>query len=124
MKVSLASLRTILQSNVCEIIFERRRLKPGDLPRRKMLCTLDKSILNSVNGRITLNYSPPSQPPKYNPFVRNLLPVWDIIMQDWRMVSMDNCQIINTIPGDEFFEYFNENIYPMSPEEKRGYMGT
>ena len=45
-------------------------------------------------------------------------------MQGWRMVSMDNCQIVNTIPENEFFEYFNKNIYPMSADEKRGYMGT
>ena len=34
------------------------------------------------------------------------------------------CEIINTIPEGEFFEYFNENIYPMSADEKRNYMGT
>jgi len=124
MKVSLLSLRNTLQSNVCEIIFEKRRPKPGDSSQRRMLCTLDESLLNSVNGRTTLNYKPPSGPPKYNPGSKNLLPVWDIMMQGWRMVSMDNCEIVNTIPENEFFEYFNENIYPMSPDEKRGYMGT
>ena len=45
-------------------------------------------------------------------------------MQGWRMVSMDNCEIINTIPEGEFFDYFNQNIYPMSADEKRRYMGT
>ena len=124
MKVNLSSLRSTLQSNVCEIIFEKRRPKAGDSSQRRMLCTLDQSLLNSVNGRITLNYKPPSGPPKYNPSSKNLLLVWDIIMQGWRMVSMDNCQIVNTIPENEFFEYFNKNIYPMSADEKRGYMGT
>ncbi len=124
MKVSLPSLRSTLQGNVCEIIFEKRRPKPGDSSQRRMLCTLDESLLNSVNGRTTLNYKPPSGPPKYNPGIKNLLPVWDIMMQGWRMVSLDNCEIINTIPEEEFFEYFNENIYPMSADEKRRYMGT
>ena len=56
MKVNLPSLRNKLQNNVCEIIFEKRRPKPGDSIQRRMLCTLDESLLNSVNGRTTLNY--------------------------------------------------------------------
>ena len=124
MRVSLASLKSTLQGNVCEIIFEKRRPKPGDSSRRRMLCTLDERLLNSVNGRTTLNYKPPTGPPKYNPESKNLLPVWDIMMQSWRMVSMDNCEIVQTVPEDNFWQYFNEKIYPMSADEKRGYMGT
>ena len=124
MRVSLASLKSTLQGNVCEIIFEKRRPKPGDSSRRRMLCTLDESLLNSVNGRTTLNYKPPTGLPKYNPESKNLLPVWDIMMQSWRMVSMDNCEIVQTVPEDNFWQYFNEKIYPMSADEKRGYMGT
>ena len=104
MKVNLPSLRNKLQNNVCEIIFEKRRPKPGD--------------------RTTLNYKPPGGAPKYNPESKNLLPVWDIMMQGWRMVSLDNCEVVNEIPENTFFEYFNENIYPMSADEKRAYMGT
>ena len=124
MRVSLASLKSTLQGNVCEIIFEKRKPKPGDSSRRRMLCTLDESLLNSVNGRTTLNYKPPTGSPKYNPESKNLLPVWDIMMQSWRMVSMDNCEIVQTVPEDNFWQYFNEKIYPMSADEKRGYMGT
>ena len=124
MKVNLPTLRTKLQSNVCEIIFEKRRPKAGDSSQRRMLCTLDQNLLNSVNGRTPLNYKPPSGPPKYNPESKNLLLVWDIIMQSWRMVSMDNCQIVNEIAEDKFFEYFNESIYPMTADQKRTYMGT
>ena len=124
MRVSLPNLKSKLQSNVCEIIFEKRRPKPGDSSSRRMLCTLDESLLNSVNGSTTLNYKPPSGPPKYNPESKNLLPVWDIMMQSWRMVNMDNCEIVNEISEDNFFEYFNEKIYPMTADEKRNYMGT
>ena len=125
MKVNLASLKNVLQSNVCEIVFAKRRPKPNDSPTRRMLCTLDQSILNSVNGRITLNFKPPSGPPKYNPESKNLLLVWDILMQGWRMVSCDDVEIVNTIPGnDDFWTYFNENILTMEADEKRQYMGT
>ena len=125
MKVNLPSLKSKLQTNVCEITFVKRRPKPGDGAMRRMLCTLDQSILNSVNGRTTLNYKPTSGAPKYNPESKNLLHVWDIMMQNWRMVSMDDCYIANTIPGnDEFWEYFNENVYNMSSEDKLTYMMT
>jgi len=123
MKIGLASLKTTLRSNVCEIIFKRRRLRADRSASRKMLCTLDQSILNSVNGRITLNYKPPAGPPKYNPESKNLLLVWDIFMQSWRMVSMDDCDLLTTIPGnDEFWKYFNENYLNMSAEEKMSFM--
>ena len=123
MKIGLASLKSTLRTNVCEILFARRRPQAGRSTSRKMLCTLDQSILNSINGRITLNYKPPAGPPKYNPESKNLLLVWDIFMQDWRMVSMDNCDLINSIPGnDEFWEYFNKNYLSMSAEEKMSFM--
>tara|TARA_R110002012_G_scaffold321637_1_gene550268 strand:+ start:2528 stop:2905 length:378 start_codon:yes stop_codon:yes gene_type:complete len=122
--INLQSLQSLLQNNVCEIIFEKRRPKPGDSSQRRMLCTLDENILKSVDGRLTLNYKPPSGPPKYNPGSKNLLPVWDIMMQGWRMVNMDNCEVVETIPEGNFFDYFNESIYPMSADEKRKYMGT
>ena len=70
MKVNLPTLKNKLQNNVCEIIFEKRRPKPGDSSQRKMLCTLDQTLLNSVNGRTTLNYKPPSGPPKGTNFSR------------------------------------------------------
>lgn len=125
MKVNLANLKQTLLSNVCEIIFAKRRPKLNDSLMRRMLCTLDGNILNSVNGRTTLNFKPPSGPPKYNPESKNLLMVWDILMQDWRMVNCDNVEIVKTIPGnDEFWSYFNENILTMEASEKRNYMGT
>ena len=125
MKVSLSSLKNILQNNVCEIAFTKRRPKPGDRLVRNMICTLDNSILNSVNGRITLNYKPTTGAPKYNPESKNLLPVWDILMQNWRMVNMDSCELIKTIPGnDDFWKYFNENIITMTGDAKLNYMGT
>lgn len=118
-KIGLQSLKQALQNNVCEIRFAKRR----EPVFRNMLCTLDQEILNSVNGRTTLNFKPASGPPKYNPESKNLLLVWDIFMQDWRMVNMDNCDIIKSIPRDDFWKYFNENIYSMTIEEKKQFMG-
>ncbi len=121
--INLQSLKQILQKNVGEIRFSTRRPQLSGQAVRTMLCTLDNSILNSVNGRTTLNFSPPKQLPKYNPESKNLLLVWDIFMQDWRMVNMDACNLIKTIPRDEFWKYFNETIYGMTIQEKNQFMG-
>jgi len=124
MKTTLASLKNVLQENVCEIIFVRRRPKANDAPVRKMICTLDTNLLNSTNGRLSLNYKPPSNVLPYNAEGKNLLPVWDIIMQDWRMVNMNSCDLVNTIPRNNFWKYFNETLIPMTPQQKLQYMGT
>jgi len=39
------------------------------------------------------------------------------------MVSMDSCDLIKTIPSDEFWEYFNKHIYNMTIQEKNQFMG-
>lgn len=122
-QTSLNALKNLLRTNVCEIEFFRRRPKEGRSMHRKMMCTLCIQILDSVNGRMSLNYRPPTHLPPYHAESKNLLFVWDIMMQDWRAISLDVCYIINTIPGnDEFWKYFNEKIYPMSPEQKLSYM--
>jgi len=89
-----------------------------------MICTLDTNLLNSTNGRLSLNYKPPSNVLPYNAEGKNLLPVWDIIMQDWRMVNMNSCDLVNTIPRNNFWKYFNETLIPMTPQQKLQYMGT
>jgi hypothetical protein len=89
-----------------------------------MLCTLDANLLNSVNGRLSLNYKPASGVLPYNAAAKNLLPVWDIFMQDWRMVNMNECNLINTIKSEDFWEYFNTNLITMTPYQKIAYMDS
>ena len=124
MKITLLNLKNLLSQNVCEVVFLRRRPKADKPPFRRMLCTLDDNILNSTNGRLSLNYRSPGGPSKYNPESKNLLLVWDIFMQDWRMVSMDDCDLVNTIPEAEFWNYFNTTLLKMSPNQKLTYMDT
>jgi hypothetical protein len=121
-KIGLQSLKQVLQKNVAEIRFTLRRSNLSGQRVRNMLCTLDDSILNSINGRTTLNFRPPKQNPPYNPAAKNLLLVWDIFMQDWRMVNMNDCSLINTITRDEFWKYFNDHIYGMTIQEKNQFM--
>ena len=124
MKVTLPTLKATLRENVCEITFARRRLYPGKLPYRRMLCTLNDNLLQSTNGRLVLNYRPPANSLPYPAESKKLFPVWDIFMQDWRMVSIDFCQLLTTYNTEEFWNYFNEKLIKMSPQDKINYMNA
>ena len=90
-----------------------------------MLCTKSLSLLNSVNGRISLNYFPPKGPPKAYLGPDHLAVAWDILMQNYRNINMNQCDLIQEIPAnDDFWVYFNENIYPMSGEQKVNFMNS
>jgi hypothetical protein len=90
-----------------------------------MLCTNSPVILNSLDGRVTLNYRPASNPPSYNPDKYNLLMVWDILMQDYRCINMSYCNLIARIPANEqFWEYFNENLAKISTNKKMFWMNS
>lgn len=126
-KVSRGELDSLLNNNVCEIVFLRRRPEraPGRPVYRRMLCTNSMQILNSQNGRVSLNFRFPQGPKQINEAKHNVVVTWDIIMQDYRNVSMDDCMLIQEIPAnEEFWKYFNEVLYPMSTEQKMSFMDT
>lgn len=124
MKVGLAALNDLLRSNVCDIRFGRRRNKVGFAATRRMICTLDMSLLQSIEGRTTLNYRPVQRSLPWNPASKNLLNVWDILMQDYRNVNMDACEVVEQIPSADFWQYFNDRLATMSPANKLGFMNT
>jgi hypothetical protein len=123
MIVQRESLDSILLNNVCEIRFARRRPVLGKSQTRRMWCTKSFSLLNSMNGRVSLNYKAPTHPKQVNEALKNVLVIWDILMQDYRTISFDQCNLIQQIPADDtFWNFFNENIYPMSTEQKINFM--
>ena len=125
MIVGLSNLKSMLLSNVCEVKFARRNPKPGRPASRRMLCTNNVQLLNSVEGRTVLNYRPPRQAPDYNPNQENLIITWDILMQDFRTINCDTVDLITTLEADEtFWVYINEKIAPMSAGEKMAFMNT
>jgi hypothetical protein len=125
MIVGLSNLKSMLLSNVCEVKFARRNPKPGRPASRRMLCTNNVQLLNSVEGRTVLNYRPPRQAPEYNPNQENLIITWDILMQDFRTINCDTVDLITTLEADEtFWVYINEKIAPMSAGEKMAFMNT
>lgn len=125
MLVSLTSLKSVLQNNVCEIKFARQRLKPGRPNTRRMLCTNAQGVLNSVNGRVTLNYRPASRPPTFNPNQKNLVIAWDIFMQNYRCINCNSCDLITSIPaGPAFWDYFRNNLMKLTPAQKIAFMDS
>ena len=90
-----------------------------------MLCTNSYELLNSARGRTALNFKPTSSSPKYNPTSKNIVLTWDIFMQDYRCVNVNDCEVITVIPGDdEFWTYYNEVLLPMSPDDKTNFMNS
>ena len=122
---SLNELKSILLTNVVDVRFMRRRPVQGKALTRRMWCTNSSTLLNSFNGRSVLNYRIPTTYPKFNPAAENIIITWDILMQDFRCINMDACDIIKTVPAtDEFWAFFNESIYTMSTQQKINFMNT
>lgn len=125
MKVSRTQLEDKLKQTVCDIRFTRRRpTRDGRPITRRMICTKSYKLLNSVNGRVKLNYRPPRYNPTVNPVLHNLVIVWDIIMQDYRNVSMENCYVLEEIAVADFWDYFNKTLYPMTAANKIDFMNS
>jgi len=125
LKVSRSQLLILLKNNVCEIKFVRRVFKPGAPPTRRMFCTNSFTLLNSVNGRLTLNFRPTSRFQDYNPAVKNLIIVWDIFMQNYRQINCDNVELIETIPAtDEFWEYYVKHLQDLTTQQKVNFQNT
>lgn len=128
MRVAAGTLKALLENNVLEIKFTRRRKKIGAPATRRMLCTNSPVILKSNAGSRSLKYSPPSGPPKFNTTSKNIVIAWDIFKQDYRSISADNCVLISQMPvsgdGRDFWEYFNTSIHPMTVQEKTSFFNV
>ena len=125
MIVALPTLNTLLNANVLEIKFTRRRPRPDKPPTRRMLCTNNQNILLSENGLGVLNYYPAGRAPRYNTTLHNLVVAWDIMQQDYRAISADNCDVVTVLPADDtFWEYFNNNILTLTEAQKFAFMNS
>lgn len=128
MRIGASTLTVLLENNVLEIKFKRRRIKPGAPATRRMLCTNCAILLNSEAGRTTLHYRPSGNNIKFSPGAKNLVIAWDIFKQDYRAISVDNCELISQMPvsgdGADFWEYFNTTIYPMTPQQKEAFFNV
>ena len=124
MPISVGGLMTLCSKNMVELKFVRRDKKRRPTTRR-MLCTLDRQLLNSTFGLNILNFKRPKYSPPYNAASRGLATVWDIIMQDWRNIPTESAEVVSvvpTIPMKNFLVYFDSHIKLMSTAEKQQFM--
>lgn len=125
MIVARQTLESLLLSNVLDLRFKRRIPKAGSSATRRMICTKSANLLQSVNGKIVLNYAAPKTAKQFNEAASNALVVWDVLMQDYRIVSADSVDVIREIPADDtFWEIFNNEIYPLSTDQKIQFMNS
>ena len=124
MKINLGPLKGMLMTHVCDVRFIRKTPKPGYPSTRRMLCTNSADLLNSVDGKMALNYRPPQGGRRINEAQSNIARTWDIIMQDYRSINTAQCDLVTSIPVAEFWTYFNDVLVPMSGDQKIAFMNT
>ncbi len=126
--ISYPSLQSTLYTNVCELFIKRRIPLKGRPSWRRMLCTNSKGLLNSLRGRTQLLYRPPKGLPPFNPYQKNIIITWDIIVMDYRCISMDLCYLIGKYPvitdvnQEAFWGVFDEYYLQMKPIEKQQFI--
>jgi hypothetical protein len=128
MRIGRTALWMLLATNAAELRFRRRIDKPGFKDYRRMLCTNDQKLLLSAPGKKILNYVPTSGHLKYSPAAKNLIVVWDIFLQNWRMINCDDVDVIAVIKTSPdpipFWNYFNERLVEMSATQKAQFINT
>lgn len=120
--MTVQTLETLLLNNVLDLRFTRRIPVPNKPATRRMLCTKSYELLNSTNGRIVLNYKPPKHGHQFNENQKHACVCWDILMQSYRNISAEDVTIIKEIPIEDFWQFFNKEVYIMTTEQKMVYM--
>lgn len=117
-----SSLEEVLNHNILLISFWRRT-PPGGV--RRMICTKSNFVLSSFQGRTNLNFRNPKHgPPDFNQVKVNVIVVWDILVQDYRLIPCESVSILDTIPETVFWKYYNDAIYPMTKADKIKFMNS
>lgn len=129
--ISFPALKALLNTNVCEVRFDRRHLKPGALLSRKALISNCAPFLTSQLGREILHWRPPiGRGLKYNPDSYGLIVTWDILWQDYRQFDgysadlIQSYQVITDEQRNTFWDMFMENFINMTPIQKLQYMNS
>jgi hypothetical protein len=122
--MTVSGLISLCDKHIVEIFFNRRT-KNVVPPTRRILCTRDRSFLNSALSKQIFNFIPPSKPHPYDAASRGLVTVFDILMQDWRNIPAESCQVImavSTQPNQKFWEFFDKKIKNMTTQNKKDFM--
>lgn len=125
MRLSQHGLLSLVQQNIVELKFIRRREKIGWPMHRRALVTNNFQLLNSAPGKVALHFKPPMHQPPYPWIMYNLVCCWDLMWQDYRQIPVESCDIITVIPTappEMFWNYFNQYLQSLSPQQKVEFM--
>jgi len=128
-QIMRSELAALVKNNVCEIVFVRRRPERAPVPPRaeirRMLCSNSHDLLTSYNAKVSLNFHLPRTGRRIDGVKHNIVCVWDIMQQDYRNVSMETCYLRQTIPADDtFWKYYNDVLLKMTPVQKLNFMDS
>jgi hypothetical protein len=125
---SVGGFKTLCESHVVDVVFYKRSSPTNNKIMRRMLCTLNRKLLGSAFGKNTLKFKPPRQTSTYNAEARGLVTVWDIFRQDWRNVPvkasvvMQEPYTMKAEPIENFIEYFDKSIKPMTLGQRKQFI--
>ena len=100
-RIDFTTMDLFLRKNLVELVFERRIRKKGFKKHRHMLCTRNFYLaqkLAKIKGK-RMSVDLPLNKNYYRE--RDMLLVWDIVFNDWRMISLENknkYSIIDYVP--------------------------
>ena len=133
-QVRITEFKKLTYSNVCEIVYVRRRPERAPAPPRpmirRMICAIAgintyNPILVDQKGMDVLGFRYPNgRGKKIDENEHNIVVVWDIIMQDYRNVSMEECYLRQIIPNDAFWQYFRDTLSNLSSDQKRNFIDS
>jgi hypothetical protein len=97
-----AKIRELLANNVLEVFFKRRIWpvkKPTyqKSPYRRMMCTANIDFIKNNSSLFSWKTPKSKRDPGWYT-ERGLCIVWDLVVKNWRMVSLDDYDIINKYP--------------------------
>jgi hypothetical protein len=122
--MTVGGLTILCDRHLVELKFNRRTKFVAPSTRR-MLCTRDRVFLNSALSKQIFNFIPPSQPHPYNAASKGLVTVFDILMQDWRNIPAESCEVIMAVPTTDqqrFWEFFDKKLKNMTSLQKESFM--
>lgn len=113
--LSFNGLRLALSRNVCELKTVRRNEKAGFAPTRRYLSTNCVTFLNSIAAKVALHFNPPTGMLPYDALAYNLLPAFDLMSCDYRVIPVESVVIASVYPvflkkdQDKFWEWFQKS---------------
>ena len=122
------NLQGLFASHIVELVAVRRHYKPGKGQIRAFFATNSRVLLNGIAGKTAFGFQQPTNPPPYNAKAHNLFITYDLFMQNWRSINLNNYAIREVLPLktkediQNFWGYFAYILKPMTAQEKTTFM--